>query len=267
MIWVTDNELILALNKEKIEPKDRNPEEEFELDLIRFEWDGVREKPVFTPEEKLSSVSNFLIGDQANWRTGVSEYAKVRQTLKTGVDLVLYSTAENRLQFDLEVKPGARVADLGFTVRGGGAEASIDVETGQLKIATKDQKELLQSKPVSYQKRADGGQDDVSSNFIAKGNNRFGFNVGNYDHSRTLVIDPVIKFQTYFGGSSGDVINDMQVTDAGEVYVGGWTTSSDLAGVTTLMYQDTLKGYTDGFISKLNADGALLWSTYLGGRW
>jgi hypothetical protein len=31
-----------------------------------------------------------------------------------------------------------------------------------------------------------------------------GFQVGRYDHSRSLAIDPVLSYSTYLGGSSGD---------------------------------------------------------------
>jgi hypothetical protein len=57
--------------------------------------------------------------------------------------------------------------------------------------------------PVLYQESA-GGQQAVTGRFVLEGKNQVGFQVGAYDPSRPLVIDPVLSYSTYLGGSAFD---------------------------------------------------------------
>ena len=91
-----------------------------------------------------------------------------------------------------------------------------------------------------------------------------GFEVGEYDASAPLIIDPVLEYSTFLGGSFADQGRDIAVDSAGNAYVVG-TTSSDFP--TANAFQDTPHGSShEVFITKLNAAGsALVYSTYLGG--
>src|SRR5208337_4223211 len=94
-----------------------------------------------------------------------------------------------------------------------------------------------------------------------------------YDHRKPLVIDPVLAYSTYLGGSGsitglGDVGTGIAVDGSGNIYVAGLTGSSDFPTVNAL--QGTPGGPSganyDAFVAKIKADGsALAYSTYLGG--
>ena len=71
-------------------------------------------------------------------------------------------------------------------------------------------------------------------------------------------------FASYFGGTENDTGNAIAIDHAGNVWIAGSTTSTDLP-VTGGAFQSTLKGSTNGFVAKLSSDGKLLSSTYLGG--
>jgi Beta-propeller repeat len=88
--------------------------------------------------------------------------------------------------------------------------------------------------------------------------------VGTYDKKYPLVIDPVLNFSTYFGGSGGDQISAITTDVSGNIYLVGSTSSVDfpLAGPE----QSALASGPDAFISKLDPTGhSLIYSTYLGG--
>jgi hypothetical protein len=116
--------------------------------------------------------------------------------------------------------------------------------------------------PVAYQE-ADGVRKQVPVRYRLLAENRIGFQLGAYDRNRPLVIDPVIKYSTYLGGSAGDEGEDIAVDTDGAAYVTGDTDSTNFP--TQGPFQSDKPG-TDAFVSKLNAAGtALLYSTYLGG--
>ncbi|MBI2985821.1 MAG: SBBP repeat-containing protein, partial [Deltaproteobacteria bacterium] len=94
-----------------------------------------------------------------------------------------------------------------------------------------------------------------------------GFQVAAYDHARPLVIDPVLVYSTYLGGSGneGPFEGSITVDVSGSAYITGFTPSSDFP--LAAPYQSTYGGGTnDAFIVKLSPDGSqLIYSTYLGG--
>jgi hypothetical protein len=91
-----------------------------------------------------------------------------------------------------------------------------------------------------------------------------GFEVPAYNHRRKLVIDPVLAYATYLGGSSTDHFHSIAVDSFGNAYVAGDTGSIDFP--TAGAIQPTIKGDLDAFVTKFNRDGtALIYSTFLGG--
>src|SRR5206468_2466155 len=120
-------------------------------------------------------------------------------------------------------------------------------------------------KPTIYQMTA-GVRREIAGRYELTGNNRVGFEVGPYDRSQTLVIDPVLSYSTYLGGSAQDNGRAIALDSAGNAYVTGATASTNFPGASSSAIQPTFGGFQDAFVAKLNATGtALLYSTYLGG--
>ena len=94
------------------------------------------------------------------------------------------------------------------------------------------------------------------------------FALGAYDLNKPLVIDPQILYATYLGGSSTTTLDaeraqGVAVDAQGSVYIVGTTVSTNFP--TKNPAQKVLKGFTNAFITKLDANGQLVYSTYLGG--
>src|SRR5207302_854817 len=123
--------------------------------------------------------------------------------------------------------------------------------------------EVRFQKPVVYQE-VEGVRREIPSSYMLKGARQVGFQVAAYDASQPLIIDPVLSYSTYLGGSGGNVGYGIAVDATGNTYVTGFTTGS--FPTTAGAYQTTFGGGTDAFVTVLNALGsALLYSTYLGG--
>jgi uncharacterized repeat protein (TIGR01451 family) len=95
-----------------------------------------------------------------------------------------------------------------------------------------------------------------------------GFAVAGYDATKPLIIDPVLVYSTYLGGSQDEQVSGLAVDAAGNVYVAGSTNSRDfpVANAFQPTVDNNFSSFNDLFITKLDATGtALLYSTYLGG--
>jgi hypothetical protein len=86
-----------------------------------------------------------------------------------------------------------------------------------------------------------------------------------YDTSRPLVVDPVVEFMTYFGGSSYENAHGVATDATGSAYITGQTESMDFP-TTFGVYDPAMGGPRDVFVAKFNPSGSsLAYSTYLGG--
>ncbi len=165
-----------------------------------------------------------------------------------------------QLEYDFVVKPGAdpSVIKLGFT---GAQKMELD-EQGQLRLHIGGG-DLVQPAPTIYQE-TNGARQIVSGDFQLNGT-EVSFRLGSYDRSKPVVIDPVLVYSTYLGGSDVEVALGIAVDSSGNAYITGSATSSDFP-TTPGAFQTTNARNGDAFITKLNASGtALVYSTFVGG--
>ena len=72
-----------------------------------------------------------------------------------------------------------------------------------------------------------GAKKEIRSHYIVNGKNEVAFRIGTYDRGLPLIIDPVLAYSTYLGGSTDDAALDIAVDSGGNAYVAGFTTSID----------------------------------------
>ena len=94
-------------------------------------------------------------------------------------------------------------------------------------------------KPKIYQV-LNGVRMDVPGHYILKGKNRIGFEIANYDHRQPLVIDPILSYSTYLGGSQEDWGNGIAIDSLGNAYITGYTASIDFPTGTAFQRQHAL---------------------------
>ena len=215
-------------------------------------------------ENELPDKVNYLIGhDPTKWRTNIPTYAKVKYSaVYPGIDLVYYGN-QQQLEFDFDVAPEANPRQIAMQFDGA-RRLSLDLE-GDLKIGISDSSILLH-KPVVYQEW-DGKREPVTGSFRLLGRRTVGFTLGRYDHSRPLVIDPILTYSTYLGVNTAGSANAVAVDAAGNAYVTGWTEANFpiTSGAFQTNFPSQENGGTVAFVTKFDPNGNVLYSTYLGG--
>ena len=182
--------------------------------------------------DRLPGKSNYYIGnDPGKWRRDVPHFARVRfDDVYPGIDVVYYDARRERgggparqLEYDFIVEPGAdpRRIELQFQ---GTEEISLEPDGG-LRLRTASG-EVRQERPVVYQEIAHA-RSPVEGRYVRSGAVGVAFEVGPYDRSRPLVVDPKVEYSTYLGGSGDDQAFGIAVGPDGSVYVVGWTESAD----------------------------------------
>src|SRR6266852_5342013 len=211
--------------------------------------------------ESLPGKSSYFIGDDpAKWRTNVPTYAKVRyEVVYPGVDLVYYGN-QGQLEYDFVIAPGTNPRTIRLFVVG--AERLEASSRGDLVLNTGSGEVRLQ-KPVVYQESGNVRK-EIAGRYVLRGKHQIGFEVATYDASKPLIIDPLLSYSTYLGGSSDDEGNAIAVDSSGNAYVTGSTGSTNFPIKNPL--QSAFGGSSDVLVTKLDPTGStLIYSTFLGG--
>jgi len=235
------------------------------VQTLRMKLAGANPNASLGAADQLPGKTNYFIGnDPAKWRMGVPQFARVRyENVYPGINLVFYGN-EGHLEYDFQVAPGAdpSQAELEFT----GAKR-LDLNDGSLVIRGENGTVRFDA-PRVYQEIA-GRKQAVEGAFVLRAANRVGFAVGAYEHSRELIIDPILNFSTYFGGSGDEHKTSVAVDGSLNIYLAGSTTSPNLP-VTAGAVQGTLHGAQNVYVAKIqpplgSVQAQLMELTYLGG--
>lgn len=243
-------------------------------DVVRLRFDQTSPRTRLVPVEPLAGKTNYLVGnDPAKWKTGISNYARLRyEELYPGIDLVFYGN-DNELEYDLVVSPGSDPAIVRMTMDG--ARDLTVAGNGDL-VGRAASGELRLRKPVIYQRAADGTTTPIDGRYRIDDERAVAFDIDDYDRAVPLVIDPVVVYSTYLGGnerditagSSGGGARQMIAVDAtGAAYVTGTTDSLDFPTTAgSFQPSPTNPRSPSVFVTKIAPDGeSLVYSTYIHG--
>jgi Beta-propeller repeat len=224
-------------------------------------------EPEAAGQRVTTGASNYFIGnDPTQWVTDIPIYERVNyRDIYPGVDLVYYGT-QSQLEYDFVVSAGADPSTIRLDFEG--ASNLTVTPAGDLLMQTPTG-EICQHQPLVYQDTA-AGRREVGGHYVCAGGRWVSFQVGSYDPTRPLVIDPVLAYSTYLGGIGSDSGFGIAVDTEGNAHVTGETFAPNFPTIPGAFQQsdpDPAPGHSDVFVSKLNPAGsALIYSTYLGGH-
>lgn len=191
----------------------------------------------------LAARIDYFVGPRSQWHTDVPAFGEVLyRGVYPGIDLRYHGTL-GALEHDFVVSPGADPSVIGLLL---GGSQSTRLDGGDLVVATAKGEARLKA-PFAYQD-VDGQRVAVPARFVLDGD-RVAFDLGAYDASRELVIDPILQYATYAGGGAdADNLFGTAVGPDGTVVAVGRTNSANFTNLTTFP--------TGGFQTACNLDGA-----------
>ena len=298
-LFLTANEAVLSLSPQRTQRAQKDNSKSCSASSapsavnLRMKLVGANPQPQVAGQQELPGKVNYFIGnDPKQWRTNVATYGKVKyEEVYDGIDLVYYGN-QQQLEYDFVVAPGADPKDIALEFDVGadlrvcptdagnhrGLPLRIGAD-GDLVLRVGD-RGLRFNKPFAYQE-VNGERREVASRYVLLSNDqdhvsrfspklRFGFHVGSYDNTQPLIIDPILAYSTYFGGSQFDTIFGIAVDNSGNAYITGETDTASLAGRQGLRigpaHSQSCNNCSDAFVAKLNASGTVLdYLTILGG--
>ena len=220
---------------------------------------GVNPHPKVQGAQELPDKRHYFIGsDRTRWATNVTAYSAVEyRDIYGGVDMIYRDS--DTLEYDFVVHPGSDPRSIRFRFDGAAGVG----RDGELLVRTQHT-EIHHHRPIAYQ-IVDGAKRTVDARFEAFNEDEIGFEVGDYDTSKTLILDPVVVMSSYLGGSRGDVISEIATDAVGNIYVVGTSGSEDFPAVGPLR---RTPGFFSNFVfvAKLNPEASsILYTAILSG--
>jgi hypothetical protein len=220
---------------------------------VRFA--GARPSSPVAAGNSAGTTNYFLGSDPSRWRTGVPASTAVRYPrLWPGIGATVRGLSGGT-EYRFRIGAGADPRSIALAF--GDAAVTMAPDGALLAGA------LRQSAPVAFQ-RIGGARVPVDVRFTLRGD-RVGFALGDYDRDRPLVVDPAVRFSTFFGGSGSDIAWATSL-GSNSTFMAGETSSPDFP-VSAPSYDATLGGSCDAFLVQINVHklDPVVDATYLGG--
>ncbi len=243
---------------------------------------NANEEANFVATQPLEHRTNYFKGNESDWHTDIPNYQRITaENIYEGIDIIWQGKEQGSVQYDFVVAPNANPNVIAWEIEGA-SNVSIDKD-GSLVIES-EAGTMKQSKPFTFQE-TDGVKSEVGSQWKvvgdqqmtnAKGQRTFHveYDLSDYDSSKPLTIDPTVDlgnlaYSTFLGGQNGGSSIDqgqaIAVDNSGNVYVTGYTQSSNFP-TTAGTFDTTRNGGRDIFVTKLDVAGSsLIYSTLIGG--
>ena len=256
-IYFTPNEITFTAFQKPNEPGNQATTSS----IVRSSLANSNPNPTISGLEQLPGFANFILGeDSSQWQTNVPTFnGVVYQNVYQGIDRVFKGT-EGQLKSEFLVAPFANPSQIKMNYTG---VNDIRLRDDGALILETPLGELIDNAPIVYQD-INRQRVNVPAAYNLLGNGQVGFSLGEFDRTQPLVIDPVLAYSTYLGGSASDSANRIAVDSTGAAYIIGTTVNNFTT--TPGAYQTTPAGQADFLVTKINSEGtALVYSTYIGG--
>ena len=239
------------------------------MTTVRMRFEGANPAAQISATDPLLKKTNYFVGsDPKKWHTEVPSHRRVKYAgIYPGIDLIFYGN-QRRLEYDFIVAPGANPKAIRLNLQGA-RKLHVNAH-GDVVLSVLGGEVVLQ-KPLVYQ-MVKGERHEIAGGYALAKGHRITFSVPAYDRSEPLILDPVLNYSTYLGGTSGEGfapgLGIAIDATTGNAFVAGTTTSTDFPTTSSGFNPGPLGSNPFGevFVTEINSSGtAELYSTYLAG--
>ncbi len=222
---------------------------------LQIAFPGANPSALPVGEAVLERKTFYYQGERKNWQE-TSHFARVRYSeIYPGIDLVFIANL-GQLEYNFEIAPRADPNAIRIRFEGAvislAREGDLDIQAPGLTI--------VQQRPRAFQSGATYER-KVACRYVVSSREELRLNLGAYDRSAPLTIDPTLSFSTYIGGSGLDAIYGIATDSSGNLYIAGETSSSSLWNNVP-----PARSSRDAFVTKMNSTATqVLFTVYLGG--
>lgn len=219
---------------------------------------------VFLDSNKVTPQPRELCGYKTNYYVGEVQITNIRSwqeiyypEIYDGIDLRYY-ISKSGVKYEFIVEPLADPSQIRIAV-----DSDLSLEVAKNTVNIIDNNYL--AKNVGYDKDLKSFQNEklIESKFVEYTKNTYGFQIGEYDSSLQLTIDPlVLEFSTYFGGNGSDTLQDIVIDEDGNKTISGMSRSTDFLAINGT---DPPTAWADAFIAKLTPTDEIEYLTFYGG--
>jgi len=165
--------------------------------VVRSTFMGASNTGSIKESDSSDFYSNYLIGnDPARWQSGIRSVLNVEMTeLYPGIQMLL-NGEESQLEYAFTLSPGAEPAQIKQLIEG---HDKLWVDDQGLLHIEHSFGEIVQSAPVAWTEK-EGRKRAVNCRFALNGS-VLSFELGEYDSSAKLIIDPSLTFSTFTGST------------------------------------------------------------------
>lgn len=255
---------------------------------LKLDFIGARQDVRPEPLEKTETLFSYFRGKPSDWISGVQACSSIiYRNLWPGVDLV-FSGTTSRMKHDFIVRPGADPSSIRLAWRGADdvqttAEGRLEISTplgafqDDVPIAWQDidghrvevRAAYALAEPAGVQSASLAAVTDAPALATLERIHPYGFELGAYDPSKPLTLDPAVLVYSGFIGANAsyDFGTAIAVDKSGHAYVTGYTHSDGAATFPVAVGPYTSPaGYNDIFVAKLNKAGTgFVYCGYIGG--
>ena len=247
-VWITKKSMVFEqFEVVNANENDRNSKQDKEIKAyaIALEFQKSKNANVEKLREGKTKLNYFIGNDKSKHKTGVMQYEEVMlKGIYEGIDMRYYFD-EGEVRYDYIVKPNADPTQIELEIKGAQENNLVN---GELVMKT-TLKPVVKQGLYAYQNNSAISKRTVNSSFVLNGN-KLKLNIGEYDKSKVLVIDPLTMVDSYILTNSGgpEYLYDMTLDDNGDIYFCGEVFDERYPNA------GAFNGGTDVIIGKIHSD-------------
>ncbi|MBI3233263.1 MAG: SBBP repeat-containing protein [Bacteroidetes bacterium] len=234
----------------------------YESERVDIEFVRANQNPVLTFDSASNYFETYFNDHLQEEGLRLNGFRKLTaHNVWNGIDIefLVDENSPNQFKYNFIIHPHADLSQIKLQYKGAEVTCNKNILTTHMQLG-----EIVESIPLSYYLESRSEELPVLSYSISKKKQELSFLTSKkINPNKTLIIDPVVKWSTYYGGNGDDDIGDV-TNDSNHIYITGTTNSSKQIASSGAFKGSNNNNLYIAFLVKLNKQNQRIWGTYIG---